>query len=73
MTITGNDHATLPAYADDTLAGLSPDQLVELLIRDEDRVPHNVIHRCAAHSDAMVERLRSGMKYKKCCLPKEQG
>ena len=48
----------LPGYPDETLAGLSPEQLIELLIRDEDRVPRNAIDRCAAHGDAMVERLR---------------
>ena len=48
----------LPGYPDETLAGLSPEQLIELLVRDEDRVPRNVIDHCAAHGDAMVERLR---------------
>ena len=47
----------LPAYPDETLAGLAPEQLIELLIRDEDRVPRNAIDRCAVHGDAMVERL----------------
>jgi hypothetical protein len=52
------DISTLPAYPDDLLEQFSADRLVELMIGDEDRVPRNVIDRCAAHGDAMVERLR---------------
>ena len=48
----------LPAYAEEELAALSPAALVELLIRDEDRVPRNVIDRCAAHGEDMVDGLR---------------
>ena len=33
----------MPAYPDETLAGLSPEQLIELLIRDEGRVPRNAL------------------------------
>lgn len=48
----------LPAYTEDELAALSPAALIELLIRDEDRVPRNVIDRCAAHGEGMVDRFR---------------
>ncbi len=48
---------TLPAYADAALANLDTDELIELLARDEDRVPRNVIDECARRSDTIVHHL----------------
>jgi hypothetical protein len=50
---------SLPTYADEALARLSVSELIELLIRDEDRVPRNVIDECARRGEAMLEALRS--------------
>ena len=41
------DPAALPSYPEDFLAGLDPAALVDLMLRDEDRVPRNVIDACA--------------------------
>lgn len=49
----------LPTYTEVDLAALTPSALVELLIRDEDRVPRNVIDRCAGCGEEMVEYLRT--------------
>ncbi|MGH8678950.1 MAG: hypothetical protein ACREUQ_11430, partial [Burkholderiales bacterium] len=54
-----NDPPPLPAYSDESLARLSLGQLIDLLIRDEDRVPRNVIDQCAARGTAIVEHLRT--------------
>jgi len=48
----------LPSYSEEQLAALSPAQLVDLMIDDEDRVPRAVIDACARHGDGMVEALR---------------
>lgn len=48
----------LPAYSDATLAALGPVELIALMVRDEDRVPRNVIDACAAHGERMVAALR---------------
>ena len=53
-----NDPAILPAYAEQFLAELAPDALTALLVRDEDRVPRNVIDACARRGAAMVAQLR---------------
>ncbi|MGQ0544829.1 MAG: hypothetical protein ACT4P3_05770 [Betaproteobacteria bacterium] len=37
----------MPSYADGELAALTPEALIELLIRDEDRVPRSAIDACA--------------------------
>jgi len=47
-----------PAYSEDELARLGPQELVRLMICDEDRVPRNVIDACARRGDEMVECLR---------------
>lgn len=47
----------LPSYPDADLAALSAPELVELLVRDEDRVPRNVIDECARRAAQMVETL----------------
>ena len=49
---------SLPAYPDGELARLGPPELLRLMIRDEDRVPRNVIDECARRGDEMVECLR---------------
>lgn len=46
-----------PVYSDAELAPLGPEALIELMIRDEDRVPRNVIDACARQGEAMVEWL----------------
>jgi hypothetical protein len=55
--LTGRD--VLPAYTDEHLASLTPGGLIELIVRDEDRVPRNVIDACADRGAAMVEHLSS--------------
>ncbi len=52
-----NTPQSLPEYTDATLAAVTADQLLELLARDEDRVPRNVIDECARRGDAMVSAL----------------
>ena len=52
-----NEAQTLPTYSDEHLARLSPSELVDLLIGDEDRVPRNEIDECARRGDAMAECL----------------
>ena len=47
----------LPQYPSETLCALSTDELVEILVRDEDRVPRNVIDECARRGDGMLDRL----------------
>lgn len=49
----------LPAYGEDELAALSHAALIDLLIRDEDRVPRNVIDHCASRGDAMIALLHA--------------
>jgi len=49
--------ADFPEYGQDELAALAPAALVELLIRDEDRVPRTLIDECVRRGDAMVEHL----------------
>lgn len=46
-----------PSHADEYLASLDPTGLINLMIRDEDRVPRNVIDECARRSGAMIEHL----------------
>ena len=47
----------VPVYSTEELAPLEPQALLALMIRDEDRVPRNVIDACARHGDAMVQCL----------------
>lgn len=51
------DLPQLPAHADEYLASLDPTGLIELMIRDDDRVPRNVIDESARRGDTMVEQL----------------
>lgn len=46
-----------PTYTPDDLEALSPDALIELLTRDEDRVPRVLIEACAARGDTLFDRL----------------
>ena len=45
----------LPSYDNAYLASLSPSELIDLMRRDEDRVPRNVIDECARRGDAMLD------------------
>jgi len=47
----------LPKYATETLPALSTEDLVEILVRDEDRVPRNVIDECARRDEGTLDRL----------------
>ena len=47
----------LPDYSHESLAALTPDELLELLARDEDRVPRNAIDECIRRGDAFVPHL----------------
>lgn len=49
-------------YSDEELAGFDSEELLDLMIGDEDRVPRNVIDECARRGDEMVERLRPLLK-----------
>jgi hypothetical protein len=48
----------LPVYGDDYLARLGERELIDILRRDGDRAPRNLIDACAARGDAMVQALR---------------
>ncbi len=50
-------HTQLPGYANEQLAQLSESQLIELMIRDADRVPRNVIDACARRGEPMQTAL----------------
>jgi hypothetical protein len=47
----------LPVYDDAALAALPTEELLELLARDEDRVPRNLIDECVRRGDAFVPHL----------------
>lgn len=51
--------APLPSYAADRLAGLDNAELIEILIRDEDRVPRKVVDELARRGDAAVAALEN--------------
>ncbi len=53
-----SDPPALSAYPEEILAALEPRDLIALMVRDEDRVPRNVIDACARHGGAMVAQLR---------------
>jgi hypothetical protein len=48
--------APLPVYTAEELAGLDLEGLLDLLIRNEDRVPRALVDECARRGEAMVER-----------------
>lgn len=47
----------LPLYDNETLAAWTPAELIENMIRDEDRVPRNVIDECARRGEQMLDIL----------------
>ena len=51
------DVTQLPTYTNDELEKYSFADMIELMIRDEDRVPRNVIDECARRGDTMTEHL----------------
>lgn len=53
----------LPHYEAAELIALSEQQLLDLMIKDEDRVPRNVIDECVRRGDAMVATLRALMAH----------
>ncbi|GAB4292727.1 MAG: hypothetical protein Kow0096_07880 [Thiohalomonadaceae bacterium] len=61
MTDVNDPVGALPSYRDDELAGLSETALLELLRRDCDRAPRNLIDACAARGDAMIRLLQETM------------
>lgn len=54
MTHSGR---SLPGYSGETLATLDPVALTGILVRDEDRVPRNLIDECARRADQMAQCL----------------
>ncbi len=52
-----NDPIVLPTYLDEDLAGLSPPELTDILIENEDRAPRNVIDECARRGNEMTEHI----------------
>lgn len=57
----------LPTYSDEELSELSPSKLIELMVRDADRVPRNVIDECAKRGDTMVDTLSDQLTYEDDC------
>jgi hypothetical protein len=51
------DISMLPSYADDDLAKIDPQALIETIVGDEDRAPRNLIDAAARRGDAMVAAL----------------
>lgn len=49
----------LPTYEPAELSALTEQQLLDLMVKDEDRVPRNVIDECARRGDAMVTALQA--------------
>ena len=58
MIRTDTGAPALPEYSAEALADLGPAELIALMVRDEDRVPRNVIDACAQHGEAMIAGLR---------------
>jgi hypothetical protein len=54
--------APLPAYTNESLATLTPEELLELLARDEDCVPRNAIDECICRGGAFVPLLEHMLK-----------
>jgi yecA family protein len=47
----------LPEYSNESLQRLSEPELIGLMMKDEDRVPRNVIDECAKRAEKMVDAL----------------
>jgi hypothetical protein len=56
MNTAWSAQTLLPVYAGEELAGLDLEGLLELLIRNEDRVPRALVDECARRGEAIVER-----------------
>jgi hypothetical protein len=54
-----NEPIPLPAFAAEAISGLGLSGLTDLIIRNEDRVPRNVIDECVRRNEAMVAHLVS--------------
>ena len=54
-SIAKKSATALPSYDNTYLATLSAPELIDLMRRDEDRVPRNVIDACAQRGDAMLD------------------
>ena len=52
-----NDAIELPTYTGEELAGLSPAELIDTVIENDDRVPRNVIDACARRGDEITAYL----------------
>lgn len=52
-----NSMIELPVYDDENLAACSCEQLIENMVRDEDRVPRNVIDECVRRGEQMLGAL----------------
>ena len=53
-----NDLKPLPAYTKEEHAKLSTVELIDLIIKNADRVPRNVIDECARRGEKMAAHLR---------------
>jgi len=49
----------LPPYDNEFLAACTISELIENMIRDEDRVPRNLINECVRRDEQMLESLAS--------------
>jgi len=47
----------LPTFEDSVLTNLTPAELIDLILANEDRVPRNVIDACARRGEAMLDVL----------------
>ena len=54
-----NSTPSLPSYSGEHLTALGTAELWPLLIRNEDRVPRNLIDECARRGDAIVDHAAS--------------
>lgn len=58
MTRADAGNTALPEYSAEALADLGPAELIALMVRDEDRVPRDLIDACARHGEGMAVELR---------------
>ena len=58
MIPTDTGAPALPEYSAEALADLGPAELIALMVRDEDRVPRDLIDACARHGEGMAVELR---------------
>jgi SEC-C motif len=55
MSSPSSDAPSVPVYTDEHLSGLSTPELWQLLVRNEDRVPRNLIDECARRGDEFLD------------------